>query len=329
MYKKHSKKYRSENVYWLHFASILLLLFITNTQAQQAPHYTQYLYNMQILNPAFVGSKADLSVSLLSRKQWVGLDGAPETTTFSVGGRTMDAFGLGATIIKDKIGLATSTNVNIDASYTIPTSRYGRLAFGLKGGLTFFNNNLSNGITPDNEIYASTEGNYPNVGFGALYYNDQFFVGLSVPNLLNTHQFKVLENIDQNDGISNNNYFLAAGYMYDFSEYLKFKPSTIIKYTPSLPVSVDMNANFIYNEKIELGLSYRYNNNISISSYPYQNTISGVFALLINKKYRVGYSYDHTFAPYGSNLSSHEIIIRFDFKFNRTTRWLFHNRCYF
>jgi len=298
--------------------SLLFIFLSKTTYAQQAPHYTQYLYNMQVLNPAFVGSKSDLSISLLSRQQWVGIEGAPETTTFSIGGRTIAGFGLGATIIQDKIGLSTSTNLNIDASYTVPTSKYGRISFGLKGGLTFFNNNLANGITTDNEVYPSTEGNFPNIGFGGLYYNENFFIGLSIPNLLKSTQFKTLETLNDNNGISNTNYFLTSGYIYNLSENLKFKPSTMVKYTPSLPVSIDINTNLIYKDKIETGLSYRY-----------QNSVSALFAIIINKKYRIGYSYDYTFADYGSNLSSHEIILRFDFDLNRSTHWLFHNRCYF
>jgi type IX secretion system PorP/SprF family membrane protein len=273
---------------------------------------------MQVLNPAFVGSKADLSISLLSRQQWVGVEGAPETQTFSINARTKEGFGFGATVINDKLGLASSTNANLDVSYTLPTSRYGRLAFGLKGGITFFNNNLAGGVTPDNEMYASTNDKFINVGFGGLYYDETFFIGLSIPNLLKSNEFKALENTDENYQISDNNYFLAAGMMYNISEDLKFKPSTIIKYTPSLPVSVDLNANLIYKEKIETGLSYRYD-----------SSISALFALILNKKYRIGYSYDYKLAEHGSNLSSHEIILRLDFDLRRNTRWLFHNRCYF
>jgi type IX secretion system PorP/SprF family membrane protein len=191
---------------------------------------------MQVINPAFVGSKADLSVSLLSRSQWIGIEGAPETKTFSINGRSVSGLGFGATVINDKLGLATSTNINIDASYTIPTSEYGRLSFGLKGGLTFFNNNLSEGVTADNEIYASTNGNFANIGFGGLYYDEQYFVGLSIPNILKSTQFKTLANIDENYGVNNRNYFLTAGMMFDLSEDFKLKPSTIIKYTHSFHI---------------------------------------------------------------------------------------------
>ena len=93
---------------------------------------------MQIINPAAVGARSDLNMSVLTRQQWAGIEGAPTTNTFSINGRMNKGLGIGATVINDKVGLSKSTNINIDASYTLITSRYSRLAFGLKGGVTFF-----------------------------------------------------------------------------------------------------------------------------------------------------------------------------------------------
>ena len=140
---------------------MLLNMMVTN--AQQAPHYAQYKYNMQVLNPAFVGSKSDFNATLLTRQQWINVEGAPETTTFSVNTRLNSGFGLGATVISDQIGLVDNTDINLDVSYTVPTSEYGRLALGIKGGMAFFNNDLASGITVDNEVYASTSGDYGNL----------------------------------------------------------------------------------------------------------------------------------------------------------------------
>ena len=300
------------------FISVLLLILLNLvSHAQQAPHYTQYIYNMQILNPAFVGAKADLSISLLSRKQWIGVEGAPETSTFSINGRVKNGFGFGATLINDQLGLFKSTNMNIDASYTIPTSQYGRLSFGLKGGMTIFNNNNANGITTDNEVYPSTKGQFPNIGFGGLYYNNRFFIGFSIPNLLSAPSFRTIEATNTIE-FNNINYFMVAGSHFKLSDEILFKPTTIIKYTPTLPLSIDLNSNFIYKNKIETGLSYRY-----------KNSMSAFFALIIKEKYRIGYSYEYQLANYGSNLSSHEIILRIDLNLNRNMRWLFHNKCFF
>lgn len=300
------------------WALLCILFFSLKSYTQQLPNYTQYLYNMQIVNPAYVGSRADLSMSLLTRKQWVGLAGAPITNTFSINGRTDNGLGFGVTVVHDKIGLSESTNINIDASYTIITSQFGRLSFGLKGGLTDFSNNLAAGITPDSDVYASVNGSFPNVGFGAFFYNNRFYMGLSLPYILETPQFYMEKNAEKTSLITNPNYYFSTGALFKISENVMFKPSTMVRYVSSLPVSVDFNANFLYKEVIETGVSYRH-----------ENSVSALFALIIKEKYRVGYAYDHKFSVLGGNLSSHEIIFHLDIDLHRSSRWLLHNRCYF
>ena len=320
MMKENKIVFKIENnkKHWLKSCIALLFFLSFNSNAQQTPNYTQYLYNMQILNPAYVGTRAELSISLLSREQWVGLEGAPSTKTFSINGRTKRGLGIGVTVVNDQIGLSESNNVNIDASYAIITSRYSRLSFGLKGGMTFFNSNFATGITPDNDIYESTTGNFPNIGLGAFFYNKRFYVGLSMPYLLETPQFYTQANAGKLDIKANANYFFSTGARFQLTEDVMFKPSTMVRYASNLPVSFDINSNFLYKEVLEAGVSYRYN-----------NSVSALFALIIKKKFRVGYSYDYKTADLGSNLSSHEIILHIDFNFKRNTRWLLHNQCYF
>jgi len=298
---------------------LLSMLFISlQSYAQQAPHYTQYLYNMQIINPAFVGYRAELSMSVLARQQWIGVKGAPITRTFSLNGRTRKGLGIGTTIINDKIGLSETTNINLDASYTLITSRNSRFSFGLKGGVNFFNNNFFDGITPDNDSYASTTGRFVNVGFGGLFYTSKFYVGLSVPQLFESPQFYIEDNLKTVSFAKNTNVFISAGVLFKLTEDVLFRPSTMVRYTANLPLSIDVNTNFLYKDIIETGISYRY-----------KNSVSGLFTLILNKKYRIGYAYDHRFSILGGNLSSHEIIFQMDLNFKRNTRWLLFNHCYF
>ncbi len=300
---------------------LVAFLFMVNNHkvsAQQSPHYTQYYYNMQVLNPAFVGVNADLSVSVLSRQQWVGVEGAPKTSTFSVNGRIRNGLGLGVTAIHDRIGLNESTNINFDASYTLATSLNGRVSLGLKGGITYYDNKLSEGITPDNEQYASTSGNFPNIGFGALYYNPKFYAGISVPNFLRYSPFRNSDNFIENNYLSNINCFITSGAVFEMSENIRFKPSAIFKYTPTLPISFDVNANFIFKNQFETGLSYRYN-----------ESLSAMVTLFLSEKLKIGYAYDYQLGILGDNLSSHEIVLRFDLNLNRSRRWILHNFCCF
>ncbi len=298
--------------------SVLIFLFSLTIYAQQTPHYTQYMYNMQTINPAYVGVTSDLSINLLARSQWVGVEGAPKTTTFSLNGRAFGGLGLGFSVINDKIGLAEITNTNIDVSYTVVLSDRNRLSLGLKGGASFFNNNLAEGITPDNEINASTSGSHMNVGVGAFFYNERFYVGLSMPYLLKTSQFR-LDNSDDVTGLSDNiNIFTTAGVVFEVNDNLKIRPSTLIKYAPNLPLSIDFNTNILFKNKIELGLSYRYH-----------DSASAMLSVVLNKNFRIGYAYDKTLTDLGTNLSTHEVMLMIDFNFTKRGRWLDSPSCSF
>jgi len=297
--------------------SIILSCF-NYTYAQQAPHYAQYLYNMQVINPAFVGSKSDFNAALLTRRQWTGVEGAPETTTFSANTRINSGFGFGGTVILDKIGLVENTNLNLDVSYTIATSQYGRLSFGVKGGLALFENNLADGITPDNDIYASTTGRYGNLGFGFLYHTNKFFAAVSFPNILDSPVFTIQDNIATNVNLENSNYFFTGGMRINLSKFndVVLQPSTMVRYIPSLPLSVDINTNLIYKKTYEVGLSYRF-----------QNSIGALVAITLNEKFRIGYAYENQLTSISNNLNTHELILRVDLKFEGNKRWL-NEDCY-
>ena len=120
--------------------NLVLILFIvlcaSKVEAQQDPQYTQYMYNMNIINPAYTGSSEGLAVGALYRSQWMGLDGGPETFTFNIHSPVGKKVGLGLSIIADQIGPVKETNAYVDLSYTIPVGEVTKLAFGLKGGFT-------------------------------------------------------------------------------------------------------------------------------------------------------------------------------------------------
>ena len=119
----------------LYFIAILALA-INELRAQQDPQYTQYMYNMSVINPAYAGSKEGLSGGLLYRAQWVGIDGAPTTGTFFLHSPVGRNVGLGLSVISDKIGPVDETNLYGDFSYTLNLGGERKLAFGLKAGAT-------------------------------------------------------------------------------------------------------------------------------------------------------------------------------------------------
>jgi type IX secretion system PorP/SprF family membrane protein len=287
---------------------ILALISISTVFGQQDPHYTQYMYNMNVINPAYAGSKDLTSIGLLGRSQWVGVDGAPRTGTFSIHSPVGNSLGIGLSAIRSEIGPVKEDNLFVDFSFTINTSNYGKLAFGLKAGANFLN--VREFTTVDSDpLNVPINQISPNFGAGLFYYTDAFYLGFSVPNFLETRH------LNDNSGIvstasRNMHYFLTSGYVFDLSSDLKLKPSTLIKATAGAPVSIDLALNLFVNENVELGLAHSLD-----------NSISGMFAFQVNNDLRIGYSYDHTTSSFGMfNSGSHEIMLLFDFNRGQTNR---------
>lgn len=288
---------------------MLIIVFISiDSFSQQDPEYTQYMYNMNVLNPAYAGSKGTLSLGLLGRVQWVNIDGAPKTLTLSAHAPIDKNVGLGISIIADKIGPVKEQNVYADFSYTIKTSEEGKLAFGLKGGFTFHNLDALSLTTIDPDDPSSLDlinKTFPNFGAGAFYYTDNYYVGLSLPNILESKHF------EKDNGVykasEKAHYFLTGGYVFKLSENVKFKPSTMAKIAAGTPLSIDLSANFLINERVELGVSYRLD-----------DSISGLVNFSVTNDFKIGYAYDYTTSNLGDfNSGSHEVFLLWDLDLSR------------
>ncbi len=291
------------------FSEIILVvgvfLFSVLAKAQQDPQYTQYMYNMNVINPAYAGSQGTLSIGLLYRTQWVGFEGAPKTVTASINAPVGRNVGLGFTAIADEIGPVKEQNIYADFSYTINTSDVGRLAFGIKGGATFQRIDFQGLTTVEKEDPLIDVNNlneiYPNVGAGVFYYAERFYAGVSIPNILETRYF------EKNGGAISKasekmHYFFTTGYVFDLSESLKFKPSMLVKAATGAPVSIDLSGNVLIHEKIELGLSYRLD-----------DSVSAIISLFVQPNFRIGYAYDYTTSNLGDyNSGSHEIMLHYN-----------------
>ena len=284
---------------------VVSLLCVDFASAQQDPQYTQYMYNMNVVNPAYAGNKEVLSITALYRKQWSGFDGAPETITFSAHSPISDKIGLGLSAIKDELGPVSETNVYADFSYTLQVSESLKLAFGLKAGATFHDVGLIDLELQDpNDPFFSQDINntYPNVGAGAFFYGDKFYIGLSVPNFLNS------VHLDENGikyGSETNHYFATAGYVFDVSENMKLKPSVMVKSAFDAPLSIDGNLNALFYEKFGIGASYRLD-----------ESFSGLVGFQVTPNIRIGYAYDRVVSDINVvSDASHEVILTFDLGF--------------
>lgn len=292
----------------IHFIVLLSIGFFSDIQAQQDPHYTQYMYNMNVINPAYAGSKENLSFGLLYRKQWVDIEDAPSTFTLSGSSPVGKNVGIGLSVISDKIGPVEENNVYGDFSYTLNLGGEHRLALGLKAGATFHKVGLydqvySNVPDADDPAFAeNTNNTFLNIGTGLFYYTNKYYVAFSVPNMLkSTH----LDYNGKKFGTESLHYFLTGGYVFDLNPNLKFKPFTMIKSAFDAPVSVDVSTNFLFYEKFEIGATYRL-----------EDSFGAMVNYAISPNLRIGYAYDHIVSDLNvTTPSSHEVILLFDLNF--------------
>ncbi|KIX22430.1 membrane protein [Flavobacterium sp. 316] len=297
----------------IYITSLFLIVFAIKSQAQQDPHYTQYMYNMNVMNPAYAGSKENLSIGLLYRQQWVNVDGAPKTATLSGHSPVGKNVGLGLSVISDKIGPVEENNAYADFSYTLNLGGEHRLALGLKAGATFHRvglySEIGNGFVPDENDIAFSENvnnTYLNVGTGFFYYTQKYYVALSVPNMLKSKYLDVTKNgNDYQFGSETQHYFLTGGYVFNLSDNTKFKPSFMLKSAFNVTPSLDVSANVMFFDKFELGATYRI-----------YDSFGGMVNYAITPSIRVGYAYDHIVSDLKvTTPASHEFMLLFDLNF--------------
>ncbi|MEX0362514.1 MAG: type IX secretion system membrane protein PorP/SprF, partial [Allomuricauda sp.] len=291
--------------------------FFNAGQAQQDPQYTQYMYNTQVVNPAYAGSSETLSIGILGRSQWVSLEGAPRTGTLTVNLPVglYDNMGLGLSLVHDQIGPATESNMVLDFAYALYLSRntLSRLSLGIKAGIDYLDVNYGKlTIKEPNDPYFQSDVDgrlQPQIGAGVYYNSNRFYAGLSVPNFLATKHFDEQSLADETlEGVAVErlHYFLISGYVFDLNPNLKFKPASMLKMVSGSPLQWDMSANFMFQNKFVLGASYRWN--ASLSGLLGFHISDALFA-------GVGYDYQSTDLEDYSN-GSYEVFVRFDI-FNR------------
>ena len=293
----------------IYFAIVIALISVANSFAQQDPHYTQYMYNMNVINPAYAGSKEHLSFGLLYRKQWVDIAGAPSTGTFSGHSPVGKNVGLGLSAVTDKIGPVNETNVYADFSYTLKLGGEHRLALGLKAGATFHKvglfDEIGNGYVPDPGDPAFGQNisrTYFNVGTGIFYYTQKYYVAFSVPNMLKS---KHLDFDGVNFGSEVSHYFLTGGYVFEIGDNFKLKPSFMVKSAFGVDPSIDGSLNALFFDKFEIGATYRVD-----------DSFGGMVNYAITPSIKIGYAYDHITSDLKvTTPASHEFMLLFDLNF--------------
>lgn len=296
------------------YLSFILIIFFTNVKAQQEAMFTHYMYNTQAVNPAYSGSLNALSVTALNRNQWVGFDGAPVTQTISINAPIVSKnIGLGFSFLNDKIGFVNKTYMFADFAYKIQLNKTSWLSFGLKGGVNYRRVNftgmeLNVPDDPDFSVDALSKW-LPNVGAGIYYFTDQYYLGLSVPKIMeNDFEIDANTSVDDIAG-EQKHYFFIAGYLFEINELWKIKPTTYVKVTKSAPIQLDLTAQVIYNDKFWFGSMFRAG-----------DAAGAMVGMFITPQLSFGYSYDWSFAnrTFKYNGGSHEIVLRYDAIFSNS-----------
>jgi len=282
---------------------------LSSTQAQQLPQFTQYMYNTISVNPAYAGSRDGFSLTALNRNQWVGIEGAPRTQTLSIHSPLRnERIGVGLSVINDKTGYENYTYIYGDISYTIPVGRETTLSFGIKGGFSYYDLDEDLFTDPqvmDDPFFRDQFNKWtPNVGAGLYLSAQNWYVGLSAPKFINNdnndfNQYVALEQV---------HYYLTGGYVFDLNDTWKLRPTALAKATSGAPLSVDISATTIYDEKLYLGATYRID-----------DAIGAFVDLRVFEPLRIGYAYEYSISdlrPYTSG--SHEIILIYEFRFRNT-----------
>ncbi len=263
---------------------ILVLATVTITNAQQDPLYSQYMFNPVVLNPAYSGLYDMTSFTVGARQQWSGFSGAP--TTFSANAHTtlpVDNMGTGITIIHDKYGANTNTEMNLAFSYNIKTGYYSRIALGLQGG--FFSNSFDKTKVTfeegheDDPLFNYNKISSPNFGFGILYNTKKIFAGFSVPKLLTVTTTSTVN--DTTISIFSPHYYFTGGGIIRLRDDLKLKPSTLVKVIEGAPLSIDFNTSILYNNVLWAGISFRNFNSLAMLAQ-----------VIFQDKIRVGFAYE-------------------------------------
>ena len=282
---------------------VSIILTALYCHAQQEPQYTQYMYNTLAINPGYTGSPGFLEGTLQHRSQWIGIDGAPQTQALTIHSPIFtDRMGLGLSAVNDRVGPANEVYIDGNFSYAISMGEESKLAFGLKAGARIMNIDWSKGIyyqEGDPLLNTNINNNIsPTIGAGMYYYTEKWYAGVSVPSFIRSDYYDDVREAVVSDRL---HYYLIGGYVFDISEGLKFKPAVMGKIVSGAPITVDTSANFLIQEKVTLGVSYRYD-----------DSAGALAGFQITDNIFAGYSFDYSVTDLNKyNNGTHEIVLRF------------------
>jgi type IX secretion system PorP/SprF family membrane protein len=298
--------------------AVLLMLSATVTFAQQDAQYSMYMFNGMSINPAYAGSRERPAITALYRHQWTGIAGAPKTFTLSGHSPLLnDRIGVGGAITSDNIGVLNLISLSGNFAYRIKFNNNTKLSVGMSAVFNNFRQRFSE-ITTTNENDPNFSRNIsvisPNFGVGTYYYGERFYVGFSIPHILNASinesgKFEGTEKVARQF----RHYFATAGYVFNAGESLKIKPSVLYKYVNNAPSSLEPSLGFLIKDALWLGASYRFGFGQAGGGFG-SDAVIGMIEYDFLKNFRIGYAYDFTVSQLNNYTSgSHEIMVGYEF----------------
>lgn len=288
----------------------ILILFLGlsagTAWGQQKPVQSLYMFDPTLLNPAYTGTHVQMSATFINRNQWVNFPGAPVTQTFSLHSSFFDGrVGGGLILSRDKIGIHEDYGVFVNYAYHLPVSKNAKLSMGLQGGFNHLSsdyNQLTIRDLSDPNLQGRLTKMNPNFGAGLYYYTDDFYVGFSVPYLLENKIVDV-EGV-LSEARQSRNYYIHGGFTFRTSPNIMIKPYALIRMVEGSPLGWDLNATVVYKEIVSIGTSYRSG-----------DALIFLFELRLVENLHMGYAYDYTLSEIQQHSNgSHEIMINYRFK---------------
>lgn len=283
--------------------TLLICCLGTNeVKAQLDPLYNQYLFNQSMINPAYTGINNVLNATALARGQWIGVDGAPVTNTLNISSSfLMNKVGAGLLVVSDKYGASNNIEIQAMYSYRIEMLNGRSLSFGLQTGYINYKYDLSKlNQEQEDQALLSTDDNVSktNFGTGIYYKTDNYYLGVSIPRILNAD----VEDGDTNSTRYQRHFYISGGYLFDQLISVKFKPSVLLKVVDGQPASIDLNASFLLKEALWVGATVRNFNAVGLN---------GQFE--ISNQLRLGYSFELPLNGLSDNsFGTHELMVSYD-----------------
>jgi type IX secretion system PorP/SprF family membrane protein len=293
------------------FITLLIPVFYGKNYGQAEPILTQYMFNMQPINPAYAGMWEKVGFSTLVRKQWAGINRSPLTQVVSFHSPTNnEKVGLGLNVTNDRYGLENKLNIFGDYAYEVAITPQTRLRLGLKFGIINYKNPLTQYQLYDDQYDEAFAEDVdlkfmPNFGIGGFLYDEFYYVGLSIPKMIKNDYKANINNFNIEAQVQT--VYFMAGYVFRLIQYnyLIIKPTMMLTYNRNLALNYDIGINFMLREKLWLGLMNRSG-----------NAISFVSQWIMDNNLRLGFAMDLTYNeifPY--QYGTYEVTLGFDMDF--------------